>query len=895
MRRAKIALLLVAVALLVWWQGAQAQTTGKIAGRVLDAPTGAPLPAVNVVVEGTSRGAATDENGTFVILNMPPGVYTLRASMIGYEAVRLQNVRVSVNRTEEVTIRLSPTVLEGKEVVVQAERVVIKKDQTTSIRNVSSELMDILPVENVGAVIGLQAGVVEGHFRGGRLTEVAYLIDGMEVTESFGGGGRHVDLEPTAIADLEVITGTFNAEYGKAMSGVVNAVTKEGGRRLQGTISADLANFLTSHKDIFIGLRDEEITRNQDYKAQLSGPLLGERLTFLADFRYQNNKNHLNGVRRFRPSDFSNFESDNPAQWYSEHTGDSAYVPMNRSKNLSLMSKLSWRPTPDLKVGLLYTRNRDEWHDYNHAFKYNPDGMAATHRDAHMGAVQLNHMLSPRLFYELKLSALYHDHGWYVFKDPLDRRYVHDKFLRDTGPGFFTGGQQKGHDERLMREQSIKYDITWQATPRHSLKGGFQVTRYDLHNRYKEIRNLYYNTDLESQLYQPVVLPDSSIYTDLYRVKPLEFSAYVQDKMEFDEMVINLGVRYDFFDPKTVYPSQPRNPANQLIFADPSRQSTYPAADPKVQVSPRFGLSYQLGKTALLRFSYGHFFQMPPLYALYQNHDFRVAPTDFVTVMGNPQLKAEKTVQYEVGLWQELTPGMGLEVALFYRDIYDLLSAKVITTFNQIEYGLYSNKDYGNAKGLELKYDFVRGPLSAYVNYTLQYTRGNADYPTQTFDRAGNSMDPVVRLIPMSWDQRHTLNATVGYNTPRYGVTLTGYYNSGAPYSWDPLPESMLARVNLYPNNAWRPARVSVDMSSFYTIAVSSVVKLRVTLNVYNLLDRLNEVWVNSQTGRAYTAIVRPSDIAGHRSDFNDYMDRVHNPSMFVAPRLVKMGLGIMF
>ncbi|MGQ9854380.1 MAG: carboxypeptidase-like regulatory domain-containing protein, partial [Candidatus Oleimicrobiaceae bacterium] len=127
MRRAKIALLLVAVALLVCWQGAQAQTTGKIAGRVLDAPTGAPLPAVNVVVEGTSRGAATDENGTFVILNMPPGVYTLRASMIGYEAVRLQNVRVSVNRTEEVTIRLSPTVLEGKEVVIQAERVVIKK------------------------------------------------------------------------------------------------------------------------------------------------------------------------------------------------------------------------------------------------------------------------------------------------------------------------------------------------------------------------------------------------------------------------------------------------------------------------------------------------------------------------------------------------------------------------------------------------------------------------------------------------------------------------------------------------------------------------------------------------------------------------------------------------
>ncbi|MDZ7338773.1 MAG: TonB-dependent receptor, partial [candidate division KSB1 bacterium] len=393
MRRVYVALLAVMVAVALS-PPLGAQTTGKIVGKVVDATTGVPLPGVNVVVEGTARGAATDENGQFFILNMPPGTYTLRAMMIGYEAVRLQNVHVSVNRTEEVAIRLSPTVLEGKEVVVQAERVVIKKDQTSSIRNVSSELMDILPVENVGAVIGLQAGVVEGHFRGGRLTEVAYLVDGMKVTESFGGSGRHVDLEPTAIADLEVITGTFNAEYGRAMSGVVNAVTKDGGSELHGALSADLANYLTSHKDIFIGLRDEELTRNQDYKAQLSGPVFSDRLTFLADFRYQDNKNHLNGVRRFRPSDYSNFESDNPALWYSEHTGDSAYVPMNRSKNLSLMGKLSWRPSANLKVGLLYTLNRDEWHDYNHAFKYNPDGMAATHREAHMGALQLNHMLS---------------------------------------------------------------------------------------------------------------------------------------------------------------------------------------------------------------------------------------------------------------------------------------------------------------------------------------------------------------------------------------------------------------------------------------------------------------------------------------------------------------------
>lgn len=93
-----------------------------------------------------------------------------------------------------------------------------------------------------------------------------------------------------------------------------------------------------------------------------------------------------------------------------------------------------------------------------------------------------------------------------------------------------------------------------------------------------------------------------------------------------------------------------------------------------------------------------------------------------------------------------------------------MLSAQVITTFNQIRYGLYSNKDYGNVKGLEVKYDYRSGSFSAYLNYTLQFTRGNADNPTQTFSRAGDSKDPIPRLIPMSWDQRHTeCNGRVQY------------------------------------------------------------------------------------------------------------------------------------
>ncbi|MFB0516631.1 MAG: TonB-dependent receptor domain-containing protein [Candidatus Neomarinimicrobiota bacterium] len=881
-----------------------AQTTGKIAGKITDAETGEPLYGANVLLEGTILGAATDASGDYYIINVAPGTYTLVTNMIGYDPVRVEGVRVSVNRTSEVDVRMNPTVLAGEEVTVIRERVAMKKDQTSTIKNVSADQMDILPVEDITAIIEMQAGIVQGHFRGGRNTEVSYLVDGMRVDEPYDGQYSAIEIEPETVQDLEVITGTFNAEYGQAMSGVVNQVTKEGGESIHGSASVAFANYATQHDDIFIGLEPDEFDRNQDYKLHLGGPILGRYLTFFLNYREERNKNHLNGIRRFNVDDFSSYVF---TTWYTENTGDSAYVPMNRSHNRSFMAKLNSTIFEKLRIAFLYNWNNDIWHDYNHSFKYNPDGMGAPRRVSDLLTLTLNHMLTKSLFYELKASYLKTFNGWYVFEDPTDSGYVHDVYLDNTGPGFYTGGHQKDHNRRILEDRALKFDLTWQLHKNHSIKTGVHLIQHSLDVKNLQIRNLYYGTAEESKwyfdfeqfkivfpYYEPVIMPDSSIYSDMYQVSPVEFAGYFQDKMEFDEMVINLGLRYDYFDPATVYPSERRNPANQLDLP-PERMSTYPDADPQVQLSPRVGLSYQLGDKALLHFSYGHFFQMPPMYSQYQNHAFRIAPTDFETIMGNAQVKAERTITYEVGLWQEVIKGLGVEVALYYKDIYDLLSGIPISTYNQIIYGLYSNKDYGNTRGLEVKCDYITGDLSVFLNYTLQYTRGNADNPVQTFDRAGERVDPVNRLIPMSWDQRHTLNLTVGYNTDRYGATLTGYYNSGTPYTFIPIEESRLSRVNLYPNNDWQPAGTSVDLSAYYNIPLSGRFDAKLTLNVYNLTDRLNEVAVSGQTGRAYTAIIRPIDIAAHRSDFNTFEDVVHNPSMYAAPRLIKIGLGLTF
>lgn len=884
------------------------QTTGKISGTVTDIDTGEPLIGVNILIQGTSMGAATGIDGSFYIINVPPNTYSVKVGMVGYGTVIFNDVIVSVNRTVNLPVQMKVTLIEGEEVVVTASAVEIRKDQTSSVRNISSDKIEILPVENLEQVVAMQPGVVVGHFRGGRNTEVTYLVDGIQVDESFSGTGKMVTVEAEAVQDLEVITGTFNAEYGRAMSGIVNAVTKDGGNEFHGSFSTSFSNFLTPNNDIFLGLGKEfSLNLSQDYKVHFQGPIINDVLSFFVNYRHRFSNGHLNGIRRFNPIDYNDFISADPNEWHTENTGDGKYVSMQNSKDISLLGKLTFKPITQLKLSYLFSLNDSEDQGYSHYFKYNPDSRVTNFNESYMNAFTINHMLSNSLFYELKLSHVYNHTTSYLYEDALDSRYIHPRYSGTGNSGFATGGMA-GPSRGISKfeDTNVKLDLTWQISSNHSLKiGGIYINHMidqnaiNVRNKYSGLpeENISYideNGKTHWPFYELEIEPITDRTLGIYVAKPWELSGYVQDKMEYDDLVLNVGLRYDYFNSKQRYPTDRRNPSNQLNLPD-SMMTSYNMADPQTQISPRLGLAYTLSKYAVLRFSYGHFFQMPPMYALYENNIFRVPVNDFGTTMGDAQLKPQKTITYEIGIWQEITDGMGLELALFYKDIYDLLSTKVISTYNQIEYGLFTNKDYGNARGLEVKWDLTSGPIFTNINYTFQFTKGNADDPRQTFDRAGNSMDPIKRLLPMSWDQRHTFNATIGYHQKDYGITATGYYNSGTPYTFSPLAESPLSLVNLYQNNDYKPTGYNIDVAAYYDFKLFDSYNAKVTLNVYNLLDRLNANSVYGSTGQPYTTIVRDAQIANHHSNYNDYYDRIENPAMYSAPRQIKLGFGILF
>ena len=934
----------ILVVFLFFLQNINAQTSGKISGRIFEKESKMPLVGANIIINETQSGTSADEEGYFNLINVSPGQYSVRFMMIGYESVTIEDVIVSVNRTTYLDVELKVGVIEGQEVIIYASKLSRKKDQTSTVKNISSDEIDILPVEDIGAVVNMQAGVVAGSFRGGRSNEVSYMIDGVPVNDPFGGASAVSTLEVEAVKDLEIITGTFNAEYGNAMSGVVNAVTKDGSNKFEASLNSNYSTYLTKNKrngkELFIGLDPFGLNSNYDTRFNISGPIVKDQIYFFSNFRTQAVNGYLNGIQRFQVWNLSDFYDQDSSTWTSEHTGNNKYIPMGTGDYSTFMGKISFN-YGNIKFSFMRNINSGISKGYSHIYKYNPDGRSYQDVKTTLDMFQFNHFLNEKMFYDFRISKTNNYYGSYVFKDydsfkvveedgvyqgsyhfigDTVYNYVHDKYMTAYGAGFFTGGQDKGHTQRTTNTLNTKFDFTWQINNAHSLKVGLSRTNYNLDNKYRTIRNAYAGTSLDADYYSPEVLGDNTIYSDIYDVKPNEISLYLQDKFEKDEIVINYGLRYDAFDANTTYPSQRRNPTNSSTYyltkldgsdslnsngeliIDESRMSKPIKTSIATQLSPRLGFAYQLGRVAVLHFSYGHFLQMPPMSSIYENKSSIIGPTDYSSVVGNANLasdslglNAQKTVSYEVGLWQELNKDASFEVNLYYRDIYDLLSLAVVSTYNQIEYGIYTNKDYGNVRGLELKLDYNLNDIFIQTNYTYQFTRGNADNAAQSFNRQGSSIDKVIRFIPMSWDQRHTFNVSLGYNTTKYGITSTGYYNSGTPYTFSPQGESNLALLNLYPNNDYKPSNYTVDLTGYINLPKIFGYRPNINLLMRNVTDRRNEYGVSSETGRSYTSVVTDQELLSHRSNFNDYDDRYKDPSMFSGPREIKIGLTIKF
>jgi len=379
-------------------------------------------------------------------------------------------------------------------------------------------------------------------------------------------------------------------------------------------------------------------------------------------------------------------------------------------------------------------------------------------------------------------------------------------------------------------------------------------------------------------------LHDPPNYFKPQEYRPVLGTAYVQDELEWNDLRLRAGLRFEYFAPKTGVPSDPRNPANTIQGAP---QSELIPATRKLTLAPRLGVSYPVTAKSSLFFAYGHFYQMAPLGQIYNNAHYDVLANlqasggrDF-GVLGNPDVKPERTVQYQFGYRQEIKEWLGLDLTLFYKDIRDLLGTEIVTTYNNAEYKRLTNADFGNVIGMTIALDQrAAGPVSSTIDYTWQVAKGNSSDPYETAARVDAKEDPRPRQVYLNWDQRHTLNLTVTVSRPEsYYVSTVLRYGSGQPYTPEIDPSF---GGELESNSGRKPASTVVDVRGEKYI-FGRPTRWSLFARILNLFDsRYDNGYVFSNSG---------SPFYSRTPTYNDEIT-LSDPSTYAAPRRIEIGIG---
>jgi outer membrane receptor protein involved in Fe transport len=906
--------------------------TGKIRGTVIDGKTGETLPAVNIIVQGTRIGAASDIEGNFVILNIPPGTYSVQASMIGYQNYTYQNVRVSSDLSTTLEFKLITKDVEmDKEIVVRAKREAVTKDLTASTSIVNSADMAALPVTEFKDILQLQAGIVGESVRGGRKGEVLYTIDGVSLTDLYDNT-LGVDVNTNAIQELQFISGAFNAEYGKALSGVVNLASKEGQNNFNGTLTSYIGGHLSNRTNIFRHIDKINPLSIRNFEGSISGPLVKDNAYFFLTGRYIFDDGYYYGKRVFSPWDITkliNPEAVGTSRYLIQQTGDGEYVPMNSSTRTNLHGRISLVSLPKVKFNLTSIFSRESFKEYDHAYAFNPDGDYNRFQWSTTNIFSFTHVLGANTFYRVNLSYYSRNYEHYVYDDVNDARWTNDLLLQQApseSPSFLTGGTKDDRVERETSSLSLKFDLTSQIHKSHQLKAGFEINQNRMKNiwmrllKWKDANgNGKYDTGEDGMenpdvTFDPFVrmrVPDANnenenLSINQITTNPLDFSAYLQDKIEFDDMIINVGVRLDYFSPDGVVLTdpndpdiyRPRKPENILKSLDERRTYWYKKATDKIAISPRIGFAFPITASGVVHFSYGHFFQIPQYALLYANPEFKFGTgAGNLGIAGNPDLKPEQTISGEIGLQQALAEDVVIDVTAYFRDIRNLTGTRADEIYfygNSSTYSQYVNSDFGFVKGVivSLNKNFG-GSWSARLDYTLQSAKGNASDPNSVRNLIASNIQPEVQLIPLNWDQTHTLNVSINYTNPsNWGGSVLFQYGSGFPYT----PNQSMQLSKLLSNSEIKPYTLSVDLKMYFDIMLASNSRLSFFARVYNLFDTQNQLNVYSDSGTADFTI---EEYIRHRNNspeiINSLNEYYRNPTYYSEPRRVELGLSIFF
>ncbi len=930
--------------------------SGKIAGKVIDSDTKEPLIGANIILLGTTSGSATNIDGEYFILNVSPGTYSVKASYIGYNDYTIENIRVFGDLTTEVNFELSMKSFETKEVVVVAIKPLIEKNATNTGSLLKSDDIENLPVRGVNAVLSTQAGLVEqgGNFyvRGSRSDAIVFYVDGVTVNNALFGGNQ-TSIINNAIEEIQFQAGGYPAEYGGATGGIVSTTLKTGSESYNASLEVITDNFVGSNSDRkFLGGYSYGYS---EYVGTLSGPIIPNSKT-LKFFLAGSNTFQRSPARFWEGANFVNLSD--PSRGANSDTINLNYPAgylVNQAQN---NYRIQGNITSDLNPIIL--KLSGTYFQYNNRDGVGIATLAAQNRAgisegyAATGSFKATHILNNNAYYDVNVS--YYNafdvnmdpdfkHNLVAYGDSienaklgytLDGDGVYPARDRAFGNTFAQPSEQLAYYQKI-RQSTLGFNINllYQIGKLHEFKTGGEFKYWTIR------RYVYYAFDLANfvrsnpgavteQWYQRVDNYGYDLYgneTDaegLYTPKHPVFGAfYIQDKMEFDDLVLNAGLRLDYIKTDSKVFKDPRNiqfdensiiDFNQLVDVDPV-----------VQVSPRLGFAFNLTDITKFHAQYGKFIQQTRLRDIYQGW---IVASDNIKggyAIQSPVgfgLKPERTTSYEIGFTQQIGDFMAFDLTAFYKDIKDQVQIRSIYAAAGAQHGSYYafiNGDFATSKGFEVRLDLRRVQrISASLDYTFSDAQGTGSTSSSGFRAIWQSptqtpLQPS-QIAPLDFNQTHRGSINIDYrfssdDEPSWlrnsGLNVLFSYNSGHNFTVvDGYGNSRIPQESL--NSSTTPWNFQIDAKINKSFSFGPL-NANIYLWVINILNTKNVQDVFMQTGSTDDGYLVSqqglTQIQAYRQEYGEKIAQdfintyntvnIDNADIYGTPRQIRLGVQI--
>ena len=922
-----------------------ALSQATLTGVIKDKETGETLPGATVQIVGTYLGASTGMDGKYTITGIKPGDYSIKMAFIGYSDQVFNGIRLKKDETRTLNASMSFRSTTLQEVIVVGEAVIDLESGKSEVK-ISRDDIAQMAVRDVQDVVKMQAGVSENpdglQIRGGRVYETQYVVDGISAQDPLAGTGFGVSVSSSSIQDLKVVTGGASAEYGDGSSGVISTQIREGGDKLEISGNWSTDNYLTN--------RIQGTSWNTDnWEMTLATPIPGtkKKLTLFTSASIALTDTYFGEqAKQLHSSLFTGNDSlwaprqDN--RWsntvklaYTIRPGFKIFLTNQHSLNINQNTRSLQIVGFDAIVqpGYQYdfSNDLDAATTYTHQSNLSVIGLTYSFPSNKWGLrsnigrlfTNLRADANGRPFREETIDQIYDPRS--IITDPVTLFNPDDEVVYVNAPSGLVnnGGISTVWHDHYVQEYTVKNILNYYPDSKvHQLTFGqeHKETQY----QWADVSRPWVGAPIviNDTFTTPAISVGSS--NDIWKANAANGGLFVEDNLTYKGISATLALRLNYWAFGKFVDDAIDDPDALIIDEVRSQYTsrTIPVLGRRFQARllPRLNVSFPVTENNVLYFNYGHSMRLPHPRFVYAGLDPVFQDRGYLSRIGNPNLKPETTVSYELGIKSQVTKDLGVTFTAFNNDKYDYIVTRTIVLEDQtgrlVDRTTSINQDYARIIGLELGVNYRLGKFfRTFFNATYQVATGKSNSASESLLQIRQTgFVNTTKEQYLAWDRPWDFKAGVtfvpdstikirNFSLEGFRVFLSGTYKSGLRYTphiyngTNDIGRPLYVRDDNRPNAEIGQSWHWVDMRIARDFVNKKGRGLSLSIEIKNIFNRRNAQIVNPVTGRAYE-VGDPVPESWRDLAYPDPLDRSTpptDPARFTQPRQILYGLSFKF